>query len=690
MAMLLRWLLLSLALLSAQVVAAQAVTGQQPDVPGRLVAETMAPAPGGSVTLAFLFEPRPGWHGYWENPGDAGLGLQLEWKLPAGITAGKPRFPVPRPLLIGGLMNHVYEDPHAVLVDLQIAGSVPAGGALPIAVAANWLACTDTICVPQQGRFDLPLRAGDGAVTAQQRQRFDQWRAAIPVPLDQSARYAIDGKTYRIAIPYPASAPLDRPWFFALTANRVRYAAPQTARRAGDWLVIETEMQGEAGPVEGLLRIGDGQGLLVRTVAGDIPRGGAMIATLAADDKQAPAAPERPAMLWLLLGALAGGMLLNLLPCVFPILGLKALALARAGGDEGEARQDALAYTAGLVLSCLALGAIMLALRSAGEQVGWAFQLQEPAVVLALLVLMVAVTANLAGLFELPGLSVGGRLAQRAGLSGSFWTGVLAAMVATPCTGPFMAAAMGAAILLPPAEGMLLFGCLGLGIALPFLLIAYVPRLRAMLPRPGRWLEWFRKAMAIPMGLTALALLWLLSRLSGDGGLLIGVLAAVLMLALACGYRMLQARLAFAPLLLLTGAVAIIAAGATRLPDSNGEAQSGTTTLSGALPFDSDRLAALRASGDPVFLYITADWCVTCKVNEAAAINREETIRLFRQKGVRVMVGDFTRRDPEIARFLATHGRAGVPLYLYYPRRAEPRILPQLLTPAVLAEALEK
>lgn len=681
---LLRWLLLCIALSGAQI-----ATAQELNVPGRLLAETDRPAPGTSVTLAFLFEPKPGWHGYWENPGDAGLGLQLEWKLPEGVTASKAHFPVPKPLLIGGLMNHVYDDPHAILVDLQIAPALKAGTALPIEVAANWLACTDKICVPQQGRFTVQLVAGDGAIDAKQRIQFDQWRAAIPVPLDQPARYAVNGARYSIAIPYPVDAPLNRPYFFALTTERIRYAAPQSARRVGDWLVVETEAQGQAGSVEGLLRIGDGQGLLIRTVAGAIPEGGNSVAVLSADSKLTPAGPALPALQWLLLGALVGGLLLNLMPCVFPILGLKALALAKAGGDEREARRDALAYTAGVVLSCIALGAVMLSLRAAGQEVGWAFQLQEPAVVFGLLVLMVAVTANLAGLFELPGFTIGGSLARQPGVSGSFWTGILAALVATPCTGPFMAAAMGAAILLPTAEAMLLFACLGIGIALPFLLIAYIPRMRAMLPKPGVWLERFRRLMAIPMGLTALALLWLLSRLSGSGGLLIGGIAIGAMLALILGYRTVQRQFRKAPLALLIAAAVVILSGVQLLPktvDENGKREA---AFPGALPFDAGRLSELRTKGAPVFLYFTADWCVTCKVNEAAAINRDDTVRLFKEKGVKVMVGDFTRRDAAIARFLAEHGRSGVPLYLFYPAQGEVRELPQILTPDIIVEAVE-
>ena len=678
-----RWLLLIFALFGAQVALAQPL-----NVPGRLVAETQSPAVDSNVTLAFLFEPKAGWHGYWENPGDAGLGLQLTWKLPDGVTPGKPRFPVPKPLLIGGLMNHVYEDPHAILVDVALSPSLARGSIVPVEVEANWLACTDSICVPQQDRFALQLRIGDGAISAGQRRQFDAWRTAIPVPLDQDARFAIANDRYQIAIPYPQNAPLDRPYFFALTQDRIRYAAPQKAWRSGDWLVIETEAQGKAGPVEGLLRIGDDQGLLIRTESGAIPALSGAVATLSPDDKLQPAAPDLPALPWLLLGALLGGLLLNLMPCVFPILGLKALTLAKAGGDERAAREEALAYTAGVVLSCLALGALLLALRAAGEEIGWAFQLQEPAVVFSLLLLMVAITANLAGVFELPGFAVSADLQRQPGLTGSFWTGVLAAVVATPCTGPFMAAAMGAAILLPTGEAIILFGTLGLGIALPFLLIAYVPRLRAMLPRPGLWLGRFRTLMAVPMGLTAIALLWLLYRLSGSDGLWIGAagIAALALLLFVCRAQMTHGRMAILPMLAAMAAVAAV--GAWALGRVEPAAPRTDASFPGAMAFDETGLALLQQQGKPIFLYFTADWCVTCKVNEAAAINRTETIRLFREKGISVMVGDFTRRDPAIARFLAARGRSGVPLYLFYPANAQPRELPQILTTDIVADAV--
>lgn len=681
-----RWLLLIVALLCAPLAQAQE---PRLTVPGQMLVETSTPKAGGSVTVALLFTPEPGWHGYWENPGDAGLGLQLEWSLPEGVTAGKPRFPVPKPLLIGGLMNHVYEAPHVALVDLQLPSGLKEGTALPISIAANWLACTDTICVPQQDRFETRLTIGSGAIEETQRKRFDGWRALTPVPLDREAHFAVAGKRYQIAIPYPASAPLDRPYFFALTQNRIRYAAPQLARRNGDWLVIESEAGTEPGPVEGLLRIGEGQGLWVRSVSGQIPGGGSTVTTLRPDG--APPNPATNDMLpfpWLLLAAIAGGLLLNLMPCVFPILGLKAFALAKAGGSESEARADALAYSAGVIFSCIALGGLMLLLRAGGEEIGWAFQLQEPAFVLFLLILMVVVTANLAGLFELRGFEVGSALTKRSGTMGSFWTGVLAALVATPCTGPFMAAALGAALLLPPLEALLLFGALGFGIALPFLLIAYVPRLRALLPKPGPWLNAFRKWMAVPMALTALALGWLLWRQAGEAGLWIGLAAVAASLLIIVTYRRMHLRMRNAGLLSIAMLVTLYTGVARWLPDDKASPASAAAN-SDEIVFSENRLADLRAKGTPVFLYFTADWCVTCKVNEAAAINRAETQALFKKRGIVVMVGDFTRHDPEIARFLSAHGRSGVPFYLYYPKSGKPRELPQLLTPAIIADSAQ-
>ena len=660
------------------------VPGATRNVVASIEAESATPAPGNTVTVAIIMDPKSGWHDYWLNPGDAGTPLELEWKLPPGVTAGPIQAPVPETLIVSGFMNHIYKTRHAFLVDLKIAPTVSAGQELDVQVDARWSACSDTVCVPEGDSFSVPLTVGNGEIT--ERTRFDKWRAALPVPLDQLARYAINDRQISIAIPYPRSAGVEKVWFFPRTENLFRYAAPQSARRTGDWLIISGEVnRAFDGRIDGLLRFGNAQGLEIQAMPGAVPAGGDVVTVLA--EASSPDYVQSTINFgWILGFSVLGGLLLNLMPCVFPILGLKALSLAKLGGDESEARRDAFAYSAGVILSCLALGGLLLALRAVGEEIGWAFQLQEPVVVLLLLLLMVAVTANLAGLFEIGSIGAGSALTRKGGISGSFWTGVLAAVVATPCTGPFMAAALGAALLLPVAQASLLFAGLGFGLALPFLLLAYVPAARRMLPKPGPWLGTFRKAMAVPMGLTALALLWLLWRLMGFSGLLIGGTTSLIILLRLFEWGR-NRKSGLSSKLVVAAIIGIALASTLILSNRADKIQS-----EGSLPgenFSENRLAEHRARGTPVFLYFTADWCVTCKVNEAAAIDRDETQAAFKNAGVVTLKGDFTRRDPAIARFLAKHGRSGVPLYLYYPKGGEPVVLPQILTVDTLTELVK-
>jgi DsbC/DsbD-like thiol-disulfide interchange protein/cytochrome c biogenesis protein CcdA len=650
------------------------IPGAPQNVRASIEAETNNPAPGENVTVAIVMDPKPGWHDYWLNPGDAGTPLELDWRLPPGVTASPIRAPVPETLIVSGFMNHIYKDRHAFLIDLKIPASARVGQRLDIQVDARWSACSDTVCIPEGALLSAPITIGTGEMDSSKRARFDQWRAALPVPLDREARYAIDGKRVSIAIPFPRSAEIGKVWFFPKTENAFRYAAPQSARRTGDWLIMTGEVDKPfAGRIEGLLRFNDAQGLEVRAVPGAVPAGGDPVSVLG--DASAPV--EQLSFVWILVFSVLGGLLLNLMPCVFPILGLKALSLAKLGHDEREARREAVAYTAGVILSCLALGGVMLGLRAAGEEVGWAFQLQDPLIVLLLLLLMVAVTANLAGLFEVGGIGAGDRLTRKGGIAGSFWTGVLAAVVATPCTGPFMAAAIGGALLLPTALALMAFAGLGFGLALPFLAIAFFPPLRSRMPKPGPWMATFRKWMAVPMGLTALALLWLLGQLAGNSGWLVGGLTAA---ALFVGIILLGRKTRATGFVFLTAA-SLFVAGALALnvlPAQNPKLAD-KSRLGGEV-FSETKLAALRADGKPVFVYFTADWCVTCKVNEAAAIDRTETAQAFQRAGIVTLVGDYTRRDPDITRFLAKHGRSGVPLYLYYPNDGEARVLPQILT----------
>lgn len=653
--------------------AARPALAQPTHIAAELVAESAA-APGQSVTLAFAMTPAPGWHGYWQNPGDAGLGMSVDWTLPAGAKAGALAYPVPETLLISGLMNHVYEHAYAVLTQLTVPADARPGSVLPIRAKARWLACTDTICVPESAELSGSVTVGS---TGPRDARFDGWRAALPAPLGSPARFAIAGNRLRVAIPLPAGVPLDAPHLFLATEGVGDYAAPQAFSRRGDTLIVALDRASFAplAPtrIEAVLRLNAaGDGVSIAAAPGTVPPAGT------------PLAAPPVALPLLLLSALLGGLLLNVMPCVFPILSLKALSLARAGESEARARAEGLAYTAGVVLACLALGALLLALRAAGEQVGWAFQLQEPLVVAGLLLLAVGIAANLAGVYELavPGF------AQAGSPQGAFATGLLAAFVATPCTGPFMAAAMGAALLLPWPQALTLFAMLGLGLALPFLALAFVPALRRRLPRPGPWMAWFRRTMAGLMGLTALALVWLAGRLAGGGFALAAVLLAVIALAVLVllGRRQRFGRAGGWPVrLALAGVVAAAALGLPGMVRAPASASASAGVLPSA-PFSEAALAAARAQGRPVFVYFTADWCLTCKVNEAAAIERADTRDAFARAGVTVLRGDWTRRDPAITRFLTLHGAAGVPLYLWYPAGGgQPRQLPQVLTPALLA-----
>jgi thiol:disulfide interchange protein len=473
---------------------------------------------------------------------------------------------------------------------------------------------------------------------------------------------------------------LQDPHFFPADDKIVEYAAPQSFSRKGDLLIVALQrpkiLPKDAQRIAGVLRLNAaGDGLTIAATPGMVPAGGT------------PLGDARPAatagLPLLLLAALAGGLLLNIMPCVFPILSLKALSLARAGESEAQARGEGIAYTAGVVTACAALGALLLALRGAGEEVGWAFQLQEPGVVAALLLLAVAIAANLLGVFEfaVPGFATGGSP------QGAFATGLLAAFVATPCTGPFMAAAMGAALLLPVLPAMTLFMALGLGISLPFLAIAFIPALRRRMPRPGIWMVRFRRWMALPMALTALALLWLASRLGGNVfALVAAALAVALVMLLAVAGRGQRAGRSVVRTCTL-GLLAIGVVSFALLPRVTSRPDAEAQGVLPSRPFSETALAQARAAGKPVFAYFTADWCLTCKVNEGTAIERTEVRDAFARSGVTVLRGDWTRRDPAITRFLTAQGAAGVPLYVWYPAKGGmPQVLPQVLTAGGLVE----
>jgi DsbC/DsbD-like thiol-disulfide interchange protein/cytochrome c biogenesis protein CcdA len=656
-----RRLLLFLLVLVAAPAAAQFAPRENAIQP-ELVAEGPA-SPGGEVELAIVMHTQPGWHGYWVNPGDAGLPMEIKWQLPKGVVLGPLRFPVPDRLLVAGIVNYVYERDHALLTRLTVPKD--AKGVLPLRAETHWLACTDKVCVPEQGSISLDLPVGTGP--AIERARFDEWRRALPRPLASPAKFALGKDKIEIAIPLPASVELGKPYFFPAEDGPVDYAAPQSFRRKGDLLIAELQRRrGAPERLSGVLALGDGTGLEINAVPGEVPKGGTPVGGLGSN-----------ALVYALLGALLGGMLLNLMPCVFPILALKALHLAKAGGDERQARRDALAYAGGAVVGTGALGGLLLAIRAGGAEAGWAFQLQDPRAIMVLLLLATAITLNFLKVFELP------VLAGEHNPKGSFGTGALAAFVATPCAGPFLGAALGTALLLPLYGSVAVFAALGLGLSIPFLMMAFVPGLRKRLPKPGPWMVRLQRFLAIPMAATAVGCLWLLYRQAGANAFVAGLAAAVALAILLLWTGWAQRKDKSVGWAALAATLVLAGLAATQVPR---QPQSATRVPLGAEAWSEAAVEKYRAEGKPVFVYFTADWCLTCKANEAAAIEREATRDAFNKAGVKVLVGDWTNGDPAITRFLESRGRAGVPLYLWYAPGQEPEELPQILTPGMLVE----
>ena len=649
-----RRLLILLMLLFVQAIA------QSRGIEPQLVAEGPA-SPGGEVELAIEMRTQPGWHGYWLNPGDAGLPMSVKWELPPGYSVGPLRYRVAGGLSIAGIMNYVYEHDYAVLVRLKVPKD--ATGVAPVRASALWLACTDKICVPENGTMATQVVVGNGPPSY--RSQFDEWRRALPRPLVTPAKFEIAGDKLRVAVPLPRDVAVEEPYLFPAADGPVDYAARQHFRRLDDLLIAELPRRsGEPKAFAGVLALGDGKGLELHAVPGDVPTGGRALGETGSN-----------ASIWAVLGAIAGGLLLNLMPCVFPILALKALHLAKAGGDERQARRDAIAYTAGTVIGTGALGLALLAIRAGGSAAGWAFQLQDPRTLGVLLLLATAITLNLLRTFELP------VLAGERSPAGSFGTGVLAAFIATPCAGPFLGVALGTALLAPLYGSVFIFASLGLGLALPFLLITFIPGLRTRLPRPGPWMARLQRILAIPMGLTAIACLWLLYRVAGPSAAVLGLIAVILLsLALWWAGRQ-QPKGDHTGLLAIVIALLASVWLGMQLPSPS---QVASRPPTGTIAWSEQTLAFNLAQRKPVFVYFTADWCLTCKANEAAAIDRAEVQDAFKAGGVKTLVGDWTNGDPEITRFLESRSRAGVPLYLWYEPGRDAEELPQILTPSML------
>lgn len=667
-----------------------------------LVAEQSSIAPGKPLTIAVVMTPQPGWHTYWQNPGDSGAATRLNWTLPAGWSASAPAYPTPGRFTVAELVSYVYDKPSRLLVTFT-APSIPQGAArVSIGLQADWLVCDDEICVPEAAELSLTLPVGDGANDPARTMLFAEARAQLPKSAQAKAQFFQDAEMFQLELQESAApdgltlAGAASAYFYPIEDGVLAYGKPQTIEQVSpDKWVLST---GGGYAEQKQERV---SGVLTVTGEDGVTRGWALAAErtpkpLRAAVTVAPAGPQdgagsppaaKTGLLTLLGFALLGGLILNVMPCVFPILSLKALSLVQAGTHEAHARAEAVAYTTGVLATFGLAGAALAWLRASGFSVGWGVHLQDPRGVAVLALVMVVIGLNLLGAFEIGGgLSGAGQsLTEKRGWAGAFWTGALAVLVASPCTVPFMGAALGATLVLPPVEGLLLFLGVGLGMALPYLLIAFVPALRRLLPRPGAWMETFRRFMAFPMFATAVWLSWVVGRQAGIDGMAL-VLVAALLLSLALWLYGRGARGVLRPVAAVVSvACAVLAVAVMDAPKVQAET-AGDAVLA-AQTFTDAKLRTLLAENKPTFVYFTADWCVTCKVNEKLALNTTVVREAFARAGVTVLEGDWTRQNQEITAVLARYGRNGVPLYLYFPPGtdiARPQILPQVLTTQVL------
>ena len=699
-----RWLV-SLAAIAAPWFA-QAALAQAVVTTEQVRAELVAHAPQGveagqPVWLGLQIEHQPGWHTYWKNPGDSGLPTTLTWQLPAGVTAGDIAWPTPTKLPVGPLMNYGYKGKLLLPVPAAVTSEFGAK-ALEIKLSAQWLVCKD-VCIPQQGDFTLSVPAQ--ASTALHGAAFEAARAAVPQAVagaKAEARLVDGAKTLRVSVSgLPTALHGQALAFFAETAGVVEPAAKVDARwDGGVWHAnVPIAFQRFESPAQMnavLVAPGATAGVQVGfAIAGAWPAIVAPGVAAATTQAALPAPPATPALSFglALVFALIGGVLLNLMPCVFPILSLKLLGFSGHAHSRRALLAGGIAYSAGVVLSFVALAALLLVLRAGGEQIGWGFQLQSPVFIAALAVLFTVIALNLAGLFEFGTLLPSGLASMRLRhpLADSALTGVLAVAVASPCTAPFMGAALGLAFTLPTAQALSLFAALGVGMALPYLAASAWPRVARAMPRPGVWMATFKTAMAFPMLATVVWLAWVLGQQTGNDGVvaLLGVLVA-LAFALWAWARIDSGRVARA--VWSTTGVVLLGTVLTWALPSWREASAATSTIGideRWQPWSTERVAALNAEGRTVFVDFTAAWCVTCLVNKRTTLGDKAVLADLDAKRVALLRADWTRRDAAISEELSRLGRHGVPVYaIYKPGQAMPTLLPELLSPQLVRDAL--
>ncbi|MDG5495494.1 protein-disulfide reductase DsbD domain-containing protein [Niveispirillum sp. BGYR6] len=685
----------------AALVAGPAVATE--NVESRLTLETEGAAPGQQVWVALTQKIRPHWHTYWLNPGDSGIATSIGWTLPAGWQAGDINWPAPERFPIGPLVNFGYKDTVHLLVPLTLPADAKPGAPVTLTAAVDWLVCED-ICIPESATLTLDVPVVDGAAkpAAEAAALFTEARASLPVPSPYPVRLVPGEKQHKLVIQAPelAQGKIRDAFFFPDDFKTAASNAAQPMQLDGQGLTLALTPGGAlpAGPAKGVLTFVeelDGKPLRhAFAISADTGAGAAAAPAAGARLDSAAKETAGTSLAGAILLALLGGMILNLMPCVFPVLSMKAMALISHG--PGHARQHGLVYTAGVLACFAAIAGALLALRAGGAAIGWGFQLQDPLVVAVLAYVMLLLGLSLSGVFNIgtSAMGVGQGLASKGGLAGSFFTGVLATVVATPCTAPFMGTALGYAITQPWYAAMAVFLALGLGMALPFLALTFSPALLRRMPRPGLWMDRVKQALAFPLYASAAWLVWVLSVQAGPDTVA-AVLAGMVAVAFAgwlygvtrqsgTGWRVGGGLVALALVV-----ASVLGAGRTAVNAAPAALAASSGPAKNYEAFSEARLDELRGQNKPVFVNFTAAWCVTCLVNERTSLSTEAVKMAMKQKGITYLKGDWTNRDAKIARILESHGRSGVPLYLLYlPGAAEPLVLPQLLTEGTVLEAM--
>ena len=674
-----------------------------------LIAETTAASPGKTLTVAIRERLEPGWHTYWINPGNSGEPTTVEWTLPGGVSAGPILWPLPHTIMVGPLAEYGYDDEVLLLTEIQVPEQ--AAGSITLAAKVAYLICKD-ICVPEEARVELTLPVASEAGPSEFAGKIAEARAALPKPLPGTASYAANPAKGALRLTVSANSALfagvKEARFFPLTWGPVSNPAAQPMQISGGQLILDLQ-QGDSKEtpekLEGLLVLTAGSGEGARTgytvSAARGPDSGAAGGLFGQTNgaghvnsgSRAAASGGVSGSTWIaVLFAFLGGIILNLMPCVFPVLALKALSFAKAG--NGGHREQGVAYLGGVLASFAALAALIVILRGTGAVFGWGFQFQSPSFVLVLALLFFLMGLSLSGVVSFGGglMAVGDSLARKPGNTGYFFTGVLAAIAATPCTAPFMGAAIGYAMTQPSYILVAVMLALGLGFATPVVALSFSPGLQRVLPKPGAWMETLKQVLAFPLYATAAWLVWVLSIQTGSDGVMAAALAITgVGFAAWLGGKTAGAGLEIKLAAPALGAIAIACGLALTMTAQTGNTAAGAeSSVLKEEPFTQARLDELKAQGRPVFVNLTAAWCITCKVNERVALKSSAVADAFQAGGIVYLKGDWTKPNPEISALLEQFGRAGVPLYLFYPGHgAEPRVLPQILTAGLVLDEIK-